>query len=327
MLPITLGIDISKDKFDVALLANEEYQTGTFDNNKKGCQSLANWLKKKKAKDAHVCIEATGRYGEVVAAFLHERGYPVSVVNPARIKAYSNSQLKRNKTDLEDARVIAHFCATQNPYLWSPPPPEIQELQELTRRLDNLKKDRTRELNRLKSGISSDSVLTNIEDHVAFLDAQIEAVKKQINDLINKHPDLRKQRDLLATIDGIGDLTAAKFLAEVPDISRFDSAPELAAYAGLTPKVHNSGSSVRRRSSLSKTGNSHIRVAFYMPALSAMRHNSIVRALAQRLEERGKARMTIVAAAMRKLIHLAFGVLKTGRPFDPNYLVNVRETI
>lgn len=323
---ITLGIDISKDKFDVALLANERYRTGTFNNNKKGHQSLANWLKKQQAKGAHVCIEATGRYGDALAMFLYKRGYDVSIVNPARIKAYGQSQLKRNKSDLEDAKLIAHFCATQKPHLWTPPPPEVQELQELTRRLDSLKSDRKRELNRTKSGIRSASVLKNIQEHIAFLDEQIAAVEQQIHDLIDRHPNLREQRDLLVTINGVGDLTAAKFIAEVPDISRFSSASELAAYAGLTPKNYHSGSSVHRRPRLSKAGNVHFRTAFYMPALAAMRFNPIVRALTQRLEERGKAKMTIVAAAMRKLIHLAYGVLKTGMPFDPNYVVNMQET-
>jgi transposase len=302
MSSLTLGIDISKDKFDVALLDDERYQLGTFVNSKKGYQSLAKWLKKRQAKSAHVCIEASGRYGDAVATFLHDRGYAVSVVNPARIKAYGQSRLKRIKTDPEDAKDIAHFCATQKPRLWTPPPPEIQELQALTRRLDSLKADRTRELNRKKSGITSQAVLHNIEAHLTFLNEQIAALEQQIDGLIKRHPALRQKHGLLTTIKGVGDITAAKFLAEVPDISHFASAPELAAYAGLTPKVHRSGSSVHRRAHLSKTGNSQLRTAFFMPALAAMRFNPIVRALALRLEERGKARMTIVAAAMRKLV-------------------------
>lgn len=326
MTTITLGIDISKAKFDVALFEDDQYHLATFENNKQGHRSLFKWLKKRKGQSAHVCIEATGRYGDGVTTFLHERGFAVSVVNPARIKAYGASQLKRNKTDLEDAKVIAHFCATQKPRLWTPPPLEIRELQELSRRLENLKSDRTRELNRKKSVISSQAVLQTVEEHIAFLDAQIAAVEEQIFDLIKRHPELRRQHKLLTSIKGVGDLTAAKFLAEVPDISRFKTAPELAAYAGLTSKIYNSGSSVHRRAKLAKTGNGRFRTAFYMPALAAMRYNPIVRALALRLEERGKARMTIVAAAMRKLVHLAFGVLKTGMPFDPNYLVNMQET-
>jgi len=322
----TLGIDISKDKLDVALYQDDRYQLATFSNDKDGCRRLAKWLKKHKAKAAHVCIEATGRYGESVAMYLHGRGYSVSVVNPARIKAYAESQLQRNKTDRQDAKVIAHFCATQSPSLWLPPPPEVQELQALVRRLEVLKADRTRELNRQQSGLTSKTVLADIEAHIAFLNDQIAAIEQRIRDLFNQHPDLRQQRELLMSIPGIGETTAANFIAEVADVNRFESAAQLAAYAGLTPRHHDSGSSVHRRGRLVKTGNVRFRTALYMPALTAMRYNPIVQALVARLTARGKNRMTIVGAVMRKLVHLAFGVLKHQRPFDPDYLVKVRGT-
>lgn len=322
----TLGIDISKTKLDVALYQVEQYHQATFSNNRDGYRRLARWLKKRRAKGAHVCIEATGRYGEEVSHYLHGRGYPVSLVNPARIKAYASSQLKRNKTDQEDAKVIAHFCATQQPSLWEPPPPEVRELQALVRHLESLKADRTRELNRKQSGVPIDRVLQSIDEHIAFLDDQIAALEKQISDLIDQHPSLRQRRELLTSIPGIGDIAAAKFLAEVPDVSRFDSAPQLAAFAGLTPRIHHSGSSVHRRGRLVKTGSVRFRTALFMPALAAIRSNPIIQALVERLQARGKSRMTIVGAVMRKLVHLAYGVLKHGRPFDPNYLVNVQAT-
>lgn len=324
MTSTTLGIDISKDKLDVALYRDESYRTATFANERDGYRRLAKWLKKQQARDCQVCIEATGRYGEGVAMFLHERGFPVGVVNPARIQAYGASQLKRNKTDQEDAKVIAHFCATQNPGLWSPPAPEIQELQALTRRLEVLKTERARESNRRQSGIQSKTVLADIKAHIHFLDKQIATIEQLIHDLIDQHPDLRQQRDLLTSIPGIGDTTAANFIAEVPDVTRFESAGQLAAYAGLTPRQHDSGSSVHRRGRLVKTGNTRFRTAFFMPALAALRYNPIIQALAQRMTERGKNRMTIVGAAMRKLVHLAYGVLKHGKPFDPNYPANMR---
>jgi transposase len=257
---------------------------------------------------------------------LYERDYPVSVVNPARVKAYADSQLQRNKTDRQDAKVIAHFCATQQPDLWSPPPPEVQELQALVRRLENLQADRVRELNRQQSGLRSETVLQAIAVHIAFLDDQIATIQAQIKDHIDNHPHLRQQRDLLTSIPGIGDQTAAHFLAEVIDVHRFQSAQQLAAYAGLTPRNHHSGSSVHKPGRLVKTGNSYLRKALYMPALAAMRWNPIIRALVERLDARGKKRMTIVGAVMRKLVHLAFGVLKHQQPFDPNYLDNVQVT-
>ena len=325
MSSITLGIDISKAKFDAALYQAEQYHQATFSNKKDGYRRLAKWLKKRGGKDAHVCLEATSRYGEEVALYLHERGFPVSIVNPARIKAYAGSQLKRNKTDQEDAKVIAHFCATQKPRLWEPLSLEVRELQALTRHLDSLKSDRAREMNRKQSNVPSDRVLQSIDEHIGFLDDQITALEEQVRGLIDRHPPLRQQRDLLISIPGIGDIAAAKFIAEVPDVSRFDSAAQLAAYAGLTPRIQHSGSSVHRRGKLVKTGNVRFRTAFYMPALAAMRYNPIIQAMVRRLDARGKSRMTIVGAVMRKLVHLAYGVLKHGRPFDPDYLVNVQD--
>ena len=189
-----------------------------------------------------------------------------------------------------------------------------------------LKSERTREKNRLQSGIQSKSVLADIENHITFLNKQIASIEQRIRDLFDQHPDLREQRDLLTSIPGIGDTTAANFIAEVPDVTRFKSANQLAAYAGLTPRKHDSGSSVHRRGRLVKTGNKRFRTALFMPALIAMRYNPIVQALVERMQENGKNQMTIVGAVMRKLVHLAYGVLKTGKPFDPDYLVNVQVT-
>lgn len=326
MLSLAVGLDVSKAKLDVALYREGQYQLATFSNDAKGHRRLLNWLTKRRAKGCAVCLEATGRYGEAVAQFLHDGGYAVSVVNPARIKAYGQSQLKRNKTDLEDAKVIAHFCATQEPSLWTPPPPEVQELQALTRRLESLKEDRIRERNRQQAVIPSVTVRQTIAAHIAFLDEQITTVEQSIDELLDQHPELRQQRELLTSIPGISATTAAHFIAIVPDISRFESAAQLAAYAGLTPRQHHSGSSVHRRSRLVKTGNSRLRTAFYMPALSAMQHNPIAKVLVERLQARGKSRMAIVGAVMRKLVHLAYGVLKNKTPFDPHYVVNMRAT-
>lgn len=316
----TIGIDISKSKLDVAVLEEERYRMATFDNSREGYRKLANWLKKGRARGAHVCIEATGRYGEGVAHYLHQRRYPVSMVNPARVKAYGRSQLKRNKTDREDAKVIAHFCATQEPHLWTPPSPEVEELRALVRRMDMLKAERKRELTRKQSGIPSEVVLDGIDAHLAFIDAQLEDLAARIKDLIDQDPDLRRQRELLTSIPGLGDVLAAKFIAEIPDISRFSSARQLAAFLGLSPSHHHSGSSVHRRGRLTKMGNARLRAAFYMPSLCAKKHNPIIKALVERLKAKGKPDMLINGAAMRKMVHLAYGVLKNDQPFDPAYL-------
>ena len=320
MIKQTIGIDISKLKFDAALYDGNTYQVAEFTNDKKGFGALTRWMKKQTGRDdLYVCLEATGQYGHPLAHYLYEKGIPVSMVNPAQIKAYRDSQLRRNKTDQEDARAIAHFCATQHPRLWTPPPAHIQELQALSRRLNALKKSRTAEKNRLQSGEMPRLVQKSITDHITFLNKQIKQLHNQIHQLIDQHPDLKEKKRLLTTIPGIGDITSADFLAEVPDIDQFESASQLAAFAGLTPSHRQSGSSLKTKGRMSKMGNKRLRTMFYMPATVAKTHNPIVRRLVDRLAKRGKPPCTIRGAIVRQLLHIAFGVLKNGIPFDPNY--------
>jgi transposase len=140
-----------------------------------------------------------------------------------------------------------------------------------------------------------------------------------IRDHIDQNPSLSQQRDLLISIPGIGEATAAKLLAEIVDINRYRSARQVAAFAGLVAKHRESGSSVRGKPRLCKVGTARLRKALYFPAIVATHHNPIIRAVSQRLKERGKCPMLIIGAAMRKLIHIAYGVLKSGKPFDPDY--------
>lgn len=320
MKEVAIGVDIAKDSFEAAMVRQDKYQVGSFTNDADGFRRFLSWLTKRHAGGAWVGIEATGRYGQELALFLHDKGYQVSLLNPAQIKAYAASQLRRNKTDRQDARVIAHFCLTQELSRWAPPTAAQRELQALVRHLEALKMLRQQELNRLSTEPPSEVVVQSLQTHVAFLDRQIAELTERIRNHIDRNPDLHGDEELLRTIPGIGPLTAARFLAEVPDVRLFQRAAQLAAYAGLTPRQRQSGTSVRGRTHLSKTGNSRLRTALFMAALTALRHNPIVQAMAERLAARGKTRMQIVGAAMRKLIHLAYGVLITGRAFDPNYL-------
>jgi len=324
MTSVYLGIDISKEHFDIALLRDERYLTARFDNEKAGFVKLQKWLKKHKAKQCPATMEATGRYGEELAEWLFEKGHQVSVVNPAMIKRYAESRLRRNKTDQEDAKIIAHFCATQAPDLWSPPAAHIRELQEMTRRLESLKTQRTAETNRLKSGLRSDIVQADIEANIDFLQQQITLLDQAIHNHVDQNPDLKEKFDLLQSIPSIGPVSAATFIAEVPDISRFESASQLAAYAGLTPSLNHSGKQTYTTGKMSKVGNTRLRTLFFMPQKSARRHNPIIQKLVARLKDRGKSNKVIRGAVMRKLLHLMYGVLKTGVPFDSNYHVNLQ---
>lgn len=317
------GIDISKAFGDGALtLDGRAFQETHFSNDSEGYAALAEWLERQQVEELHVCLEATGRYAEPLASFLVKKGYQVSLVNPSRIHDYGKSKLRRNKNDQLDARLIADFCLTQEPDLWHPSSETQRELQELTREITTLKADRQRKRNKLKSGLSSQKTRQVLERHIDFINEQIAHLEEAIQELARSDVSLNENVDLLTSIPGIGLTTAARFLAEV-DVSRFDSASQVAAYAGLVPREYSSGTSVRKRSQFSSIGNRHLKNAFYMPALSASRSNPIIQNLVERLTLRGKPKMVIVGAVMRKLLHLAFGVLKTRKPFDPDYLQNI----
>lgn len=323
-----LGIDIAQEKFDLALYQGKELvASGQFANNAAGFKKLSKWLNNKAAGQVKACLEATGRYGDALALYLYQAGHQVSLVNPARIKKYGESQLQRNKTDKLDARVIADFCRTQEPGLWRPPAPEKRELQEMVRRLSALIKEQTREQNRLTAGLQSQVVKESITANLEFLEAQIARLEQQIQQHIEQHPGLKRDKELLTSIKGIGAKTAAIILGELPEVDNFDHVGQAVAYGGLNPEQHDSGSSVHKRSKLTKTGNQNLKTALYFPALSAIRHNPIVKALARRLEEKGKEKMVIIGAAMRKLLQLAYGVLKSGQPFDPDYATKIQAAI
>lgn len=319
MTPI-VGIDISKDKFDVCLLvlaSNPLHET--FANSKQGINKFHTWLKKQGIKQAHLCLEATGIYGELLSETMHKRGYQVSVVNPARIKAYAQSQLRRNKTDKLDAALIADFCRTQNPPLWAPPSPELKELRALVRHYHTLIQERQRAKNRLSTQKNA-VVIHQLKQQITLLDKQIDDLRKAMKKHVDRFPDLKRERDLLDSIPGIGDLTACVLLAELGDIKRFDNVREVVAFMGLNPQQHQSGKIAYSRG-ISRMGRASLRAALYMPALAAQRHNPTLHAFAQRLEQHSKLTgKQLVVAVMRKLIHLAFGILKSGKAFDANYL-------
>ena len=314
-----VGIDIAQDKFDVCLVAAEgQRQQESFANTRSGINKLHTWLKKRGAKTAHVCLEATGIYGELVAETLHQRGYRVSVVNPARIKAYAASQMQRNKTDTLDAALIADYCRTQQPPAWTPPSPELKELRALVRHLDTLKREKQRARNRLAAQNASQAVARQLRAQITFLEKQIAQTEQLIRQHIDHYPDLKQQRDLLKSIPGIGDITACHLIAELGDLRRFDDVREVVAFIGLNPRQHQSGKK-RVTHGISRMGRASLRAALYMPAIVAKRCNPRLKAWAEQLTQRGLTGKQVIVALMRKLVHLAYGVLKSGRAFDPHY--------
>ena len=311
-----LGIDIAKNTFDVALLWPESKpRHKRFDNTQEGFARLDTYLEQQGVTKLHACLEATGHYGDALARHLFGRGYKVSVVNPAGPHAFARAQLSRTKTDKADSIRIAQFCLAHQPQLWIPPKEELTQLQAMVRRLESLHQMRQMEQARLES--ASSCVRPSIEAVLAIVLEQIRKLEQEIAEHIDKHPDLKEQSELLSSIPGIAFKTAVTLLCELGDWSRFKSARCAAAYVGLVPRLWESGTSVHGRSRLCKLGNARLRKALFFPAMSGLQHNPILLAMKSRLLELGKSRKAIVGAAMRRLVHLAFGVLKSGKPFDP----------
>lgn len=312
-----LGADVAKKKFDVALLKNGKYKQKSFDNKLSGFLVLLSWLKKHESGETHACLEATGTYGYDLAKFLFENGIAVSVVNPSRVKAFGESELLRNKNDQIDAKLIARFCEKMNPPAWQPDPPEVEHLRMLGRRRDDLIAMRTQELNR--RGNPDASVNESIEKLIVFLNQEIKQISKDIEDHIDNNDDLRRKRDLLKTIKGVGKVVIEAILSETNGFARFKRVEQVVAFMGLSPREKTSGTSVKGRSSLCKIGSARLRKILYMPALSATRSNPFVRALYERLTAKSKNGMVVACACMKKLVHIMFGVLKSGKPFDPEH--------
>jgi transposase len=312
-----VGIDVAKAKLDVALKQPAgKWKTKVVANSPAGFEELRAWLAKHGVSVAHVCMEATGVYWERSAEDLVDHGFAVSVINPAQIKAFGGALGLRTKTDAVDAKLIAEFCSSRAPALWQPPSKSVRRLRALVGRRDALVELRTQELNRLEVA-ATETVKSSIETVLVTLNEQIAQIERQIARDVDDDPTLRQQSVLLASIPGVGDKTIATFLSHYGGELRFDKTRQAVAFAGLDTQKHESGSSVNGKPRISKKGHSSIRRALYMPAVVAMTRTPWGRAFSNRLLAAGKPKKLILGALMRKIVAIAYGVLKSGTPFNP----------
>jgi transposase len=318
---LKLGVDVSKAKFDVALLLEgKKYRSKVFDNNAAGFKALLAWIESNAGSgkaDVHVCMEATGVYHENLALFLHDEGIRVSVVNPMLVKRFVESDGLRAKTDKVDAKALARYAEQKEPELWQAPSHAVRKLQALVARLETLKEMKQAESNRLD--IAHEAVRPSITESIAQLEAAIEELRAQIRQTIDDDPDLRSRRDLLQTIPGLGDKTIPQLLAYIGRPERFKSVKALIAYAGLAPLIQQSGTSLNKSRGTHPLGNQVLRHALYFPAMVAGKHNPLIAKFWQRLAAQNKPGKVIVVACMHKLLAIAYGVLKSKRPFDPGH--------
>ena len=317
-----VGIDVAKRKLDVALLDEAgKVKSKVLANEPAGFAALMTWLKERGADVAstHVCLESTGVYSEGCATAFADAGWKVSVVNPALPKDFGKSELKRNKTDATDAALLARYCSKMAPAAWQPPPLEYRKLRSLVERLQALKDMHQQEANRFEASVE-DMAQASITEHLAWLEARIAELEKDIDDHIDGNKEtLGKDAALLASIPGIGRTTAAKVLGLLGDLRRFDSGKALAAFIGVTPRRHESGDSVRGRTSISRAGHASIRHALFMPTLVATRHNPKIKTFRDRLVAAGKSKKSAVLASMNKLVNVMHAVVRQGVGFDPRF--------
>lgn len=318
-MTIVVGIDIAKHTFDIATLqSNGKHRTkARLPNDLKGFEVLQQWLLKHADPQAWIVMEATNVYHEALAEWLLRQGYRVCVLNPAQPAFYARSQLQRVKTDKVDAKLLADYGSRHLAELrsWQPEAPEIRRLKALVHRLKDLQDLEQIERNRLEVTDES-KVRDSIQSVLDHLQQQTDATLKAIKQHFDDNDDLRGKRDLLTSIDGIADTTAALLLAELGDIQRFENSKAVTAFSGLNPRLQESGK-YRGQTRISRMGSARLRAGLYMPAVSSLSHNQAICEMAERMRARGKAGKQIVCAAMRKLLCIAYGVLKSGKPFEP----------
>lgn len=323
---IQLGVDVGKSKIDVCLLPEGpggRKKTKVLSNGPDVARQLLEWLAVRKValSELQVILEPTGTYHEHLAYGLHEKGLRVVVASPVRVRSFATGMGILTKNDHVDAHVLALYGALRQPEAWVPPPPAIRELKALLKRRDALREDLQREQNRLeKLHVTrfSTRVEASVTKMIAALDAELLSVQQQIDDHIDNHPDLKQDMKYLTSVKGIGKQVGSNMLAVLRG-NAFSSPEQAAAWLGLVPREKRSGSSVNGRSRLTKTGPADLRAKLYLSAMTAIKHNPMLRIFYERLLKAVKAKMSALCAVMRKLVHICYAVLMKQQEFDPNY--------
>ena len=311
----TFGIDISKDVFDCYGSTQGHLQ---FKNDELGFKKFHKLL----PKNSLVVMEATGYYHYRFAQFLYKKGVVVSVVNPLSIKRFIQMKLAKVKTDKSDAKSICNYGLTQEVPLYTALTDVQSECLQLFRLMDNLLKTRTATKNKIHGekvlGIPSPYVFRSLTRTLKYLDKELKGIEQKLLFLVKK--DQQKQLTLLQSIPGIG-LKTALFLIVVTDgFKKFETSSQLCSYAGITPTIRESGSSVRGRARISKVGNRKLRNLLFLCSFSAYKHNKGCAAIFERITNKGKSKKLGLIAVSNKLLKQCFAIAKSGIPYDAAHI-------
>ena len=326
-----IGVDISKDSFDVCFgtLDNALQQKfpgrAKFPNTQTGFRKFVTWTLKHQPTDETslwFVLEATGVYYEALAYYLRDHGYQVAVILPTKMKHYTKTLEIKSKTDALDARAISQFGLERPLTKWTPPSPQLRRLKELTREHDALQEHATALKNQLHAKHHSHqpggATLRRLEVQLELLERQLADVEHEMHAIVESDSDLNGRITNITSAKGIGFITAAKVIAETGGFALLRNQKQLASYAGFDVVLKESGTR-RGKPAISKKGNSHLRRAVYMPALTAIRCNKHLKEVFLRLVRTRGNKMIALTAVARKLLCLIFTLWKSGKPYDPNY--------
>jgi len=319
-----IGIDVAKDTLSVSIFDGKVHIVKEINYTIK---NINNFIKKFNKEKTIFVMEATGVYHLKVATTIFNKEFKVFVINPFVIKKYSQMKLMRIKTDSVDAKLIASFGYEYYKELKEFKPSDIKrvEVDNTIKAIDDLNHLKTITNNQLqaikKVPNANKGVIKSYQNTIKYLTKEIAKLKKELEALLKEN--FSKEFKLLNSIPGVGLKVIAMIIAFYDSFKSFDSAKKVVSFAGIAPSPYESGTSIKRRGGISKKGNSLIRKIIYMATLSATLFNPLVKQKYQRLIQRGKSKMTALIAAANKLLRIAFGVLKSQKPFDVNYLANI----
>jgi transposase len=314
------GIDVGASHLYLAVRKNGKASNVlVFTNDTDGHVSLQKVLCKRKVE--RVVLEATGIYHLDVSLMLSRKGIELMVLNPKAAKHYGEIRMTRTKTDKVDAGVLAEFAQHMPFEPWLPPSDEVLAVRGCSRRLAALTRLRTQVKNQLhavsQTQSTPDFIVEDIELSIRQIDEQIATLQAKTVALIEQDDAVQRCFELLMSVKGIGEKSAIQLLGELlvlPDDMR---AKQWVAMAGLDPRHHESGTSVSKKTRISKVGNRYLRMALFMPALSASRHVPEVRAYYLHLiEDNGLRKIQAICAVMRKLLHAIHGMWTSDTLFD-----------
>ena len=303
-----IGIDISKLTFDVAILnEKEKYNHHKFSNDEDGFEKLIQFLN----RESDVCVmEASGPYYLKLATYLSDNKISVSVVNPLVIRRFSQMRMSRTKTDKKDAKIIADYGRVETPDLWKPEDDYILELRQMQAYTEQLNKSRTgflRQQEAFKQNpINAVAMNESLQNMIDTLERELAIIEFKMIELVSQHH--QKLFEQLTSIPGIGRKTAMQLIVISGGFTKFENAKQLCFYIGLSPRIFESGTSVRGKSRICRMGMSRIRAMLYVCSWTAKKNNKACKELYDRLVERGKPKKLALIAVVNKLLKQAFTI-------------------